>query len=670
MKRQIKPKTKNLKQVAFVRFMLIVAVFVLWIGGISVRLVHLQVTQHAWLKEQAVNNRQDVKHTRMLRGTIFDRNERALAMSLRVKTLYADPSEISDVETTAETLARVLKLNASQIAAQINEGKNAKKRYVAIARKLEEDVVQRINKGLDLSEQKKADLPNFAGLHWREDQKRSYPYQSLAAQVVGFNDAADDGKAGIEQSQDEILHGKVIKKLQERDRLGRVYDETESERDAPSDVVLTIDTAFQYMVEQALEKGVRSSAAKSGIAIVMNPKTGEILALANYPTFDPNTISESVEEHIGNKAIQGVYSPGSVFKIVTYGSALDKNLFLPDDMIDSGNGTIEVAKHIFKDSHGVGRVSYSQAMAHSSNVCAIKTGLSVGREDFFGMVKKMGFGSKTGIELPAETQGIVRPVEKWNGDSLASMSIGYEIGVTALQMASAFATIANDGVRAQPHIIKETRRAGEQPNSVTKREQTQVVAAATARNLKTMLRQVVLTGTGRRAQLNGYTAAGKTGTAWKFNAQSKTIDSSKYVSSFIGMAPADNPEIVVAVIMDEPKAGARDGGMVSAPVFREIAQQILQELRVMPDAPIKQEALVARVTPETPLRAAPEAKKSESKPEIKKGVTPQAPKEKSKDIKKTNERKLPNGSKITARNPRDDGVRFILYLGVATKIET
>ncbi len=666
MKRQTKPIKKNLKQVAFVRFMLIVAVFVLWIGGISVRLVHLQVTQHAWLKEQAVNNRQDVKHSRLLRGTIFDRNERALAMSLRVKTLYADPTEIHDVAATSATLAKVLKMDAGQIAAQINEGKNAKKRYVAIARKLEEDVVQRINKALDLSDKKKADLPNFAGLHWREDQKRSYPYQSMAAQVVGFNDAADEGKAGIEQSQEEILHGRVIKKLQERDRLGRVYDETESERDAPSDVVLTIDTAFQYMVEQALEKGVRSSAAKSGIAIVMNPKTGEILALANYPTFDPNTISEKIEEHIGNKAIQGVYSPGSVFKIVTYGSALEKKLFSPDDMIDSGSGTIEVAKHVFKDSHGVGRVSYSQAMAHSSNVCAIKTGLSVGREDFFGMVKKMGFGSKTGIELPAETQGIVRPVEKWNGDSLASMSIGYEIGVTALQMASAFATIANDGVKAPPHIIKEIRRPGEQPNTVTKREQTQVVSAATARSLKTMLRQVVLTGTGRRAQLNGYTAAGKTGTAWKFNAQSKKVDSSKYISSFIGMAPADNPEIVVAVIMDEPKAGARDGGMVSAPVFREIAQQVLQELRVMPDAPIRQETLVAKVTPETPITARPDAKKTEIKPEMKKGVTAPAPKEKPKDVKKTNERTLPNGSKITAKLRLDGRVRFVSRSEVVT----
>lgn len=672
MKRPRRLEKRDLRQIAFTRFMLIVAVFVLWIFGIGARLVHLQVTQHAWLKEQALSKRLDVRQIRQLRGTILDRNGRALAMSVRVKTLYADPSEISDVETTASTLSKVLKLDAQQIAAQISEGKTAGKRYVPIARKLEEDIVQQINKALDLSDRKKADLPNFTGLHWREDQKRSYPYRSLAAQVVGFNDSADEGKAGVEQSQEEILHGKVVKKLQERDRLGRVYDETESERLMPSDVVLTVDAAFQYMVEQALEKGVEGAAAKSGMAIVMNPKNGEILALANYPTFDPNMIVEASAEHIGNKAIQTVYSPGSVFKLVTYASALEKNLISPDAMIDSGNGTIEVAKHVFKDSHGVGRVSYSQAMAHSSNVCAIKTGLSVGREDFFAMVKKMGFGTKTGVELPAETQGLVRPVEKWYGDSLASMSIGYEIGVTALQMAGAFATIANNGIRARPHIIKEIRANDSTPTAVTQTQQTQIVTEATAKSLRTMLRQVVLTGTGRRAQLNGYSAAGKTGTAWKFNPVTKAVDPSKYISSFIGMAPADDPEIVVAVVMDEPKAGARDGGMVSAPVFREIAQQILQEMKVLPDQPIKQESLTANITPETPQASDQPSGKAQPKPEAtgrSKPTLPSAPKEKNPDGKRKNEKKLPEPGKLTALRSGEANVEGSERVR-KTKIET
>ena len=663
MRHSKKAKKKNLRQVAFTRFMLVVAVFVLWIGGISVRLVNLQITQHAWLKEKAIDNRQDVKQTRMLRGTIFDRNERTLAMSLRVKTLYADPSEIADTGAAAKIIAKALKLDANQVATQLRQGKEGHKRFVAIAKKLDEEFAQKINRALDTPDIKKADLPNFTGLHWRDDQKRSYPYQTMASQVVGFSNAEDDGRAGIEQSQDDILHGAIIKKLQERDRLGRVYDETTFEREKPSDIVLTLDTAIQYITEQALERGVHNAQAKSGMAIVMNPKTGEILALANYPTFDPNTINEAAADNIGNKALQSVYSPGSVFKIVTYGSALEKHLFSPEDQINAGNGSIEVAGHVFSDHH-TGVMSYAEALAHSSNICAIKTGMRVGREDFSAMMQKMGFGSKTGIELPAETQGIVRPMDKWNGDSLASMSIGYEIGVTALQMVSAFATIANNGVRNQPHIIKEIRRSDEQPKIVTQPQQTQVITAETARNLKTMLRQVVLDGTGRRAQLNGYTVAGKTGTAWKFNAKTHSIDSSKYISSFIGMAPADNSEIVVGVVMDEPKVGARDGGMVSAPVFHEIAQQILAEMNVPPDTTVKQETLLAKDIPEAPAKGTTDKKQADSKPEKdpkQKGTQPPAGKD--KPVRKTNEKKFAEPGKLTALLPR----RF--DLGNLTRIE-
>ena len=668
-----------MKQVAFTRFMLVVAFFVLWMGGISVRLVHLQVTQHAWLKEQALDNRQDVKKSRMLRGTIYDRNERALAMSLRVKTLYANPSEIADPESTAKSIAKALSLDPNQIAAQLREGKEANKKYIPIAKKLDEEAVQKINKALDMPEVKKPDLPNFVGLHWDDQQKRSYPNKSLAAQIIGFSNDADDGMAGIEQSQDDILHGAVVRKTQERDRLGRVYDEVITEREKPSDVVLTIDSAFQYMVEEALERGVQAAGAKSGIAIVMSPKTGEILALANHPTFDPNTITQKVFENIGNDAIQANYAPGSVFKLVTYGSALEKKLIDPNGMVDSGNGTIEVANHVFTDSHQIGRVSYSQAMAHSSNVCAIKTAMSVGRTDFAAMMQKMGFGSRTGIELPAESPGVVRRVDKWNGDSLASMAIGYEIDVTALQMTSAFATIANNGVRVKPRIIKEIRRSDDQPKVVTQPEQTQVVTAETSRNLRTMMKQVVLTGTGRRAQLNGYTAAGKTGTAWKFNAKSRSIDSSKYISSFIGMAPADDPEIVVAVIMDEPKAGARDGGTVSAPVFREIAQRLLYELKIPTDAPIKQEQLIAQDIPEAPVignadkkgnsvNKKPEAKATDTntKPVI---TGPTTEKVKPKDQKKTKETKTAEDGKLTAFLMRRFDLWELEWID-KTKIET
>ncbi|MEQ1604599.1 MAG: penicillin-binding protein 2 [Pyrinomonadaceae bacterium] len=642
-----------MKQVAYTRFMLVVAFFVLWIGGISVRLVHLQVTQHAWLRERAEDARTNINQKRMLRGTIYDRNNRALAMSQRVKTLYADPTEMADTNAAAQSIAKVLKLDAAQLATQLQQAKEAKKRFVPIVKDLDAEVSQRLDKAFDSADARKPDLPKFNGLHWQDDQKRSYPLQSIAAHVIGFSNDKDEGVAGIERSQDEVLHGALIKSLQERDRLGRVYDEEVAEREAPSDVYLTIDYALQYMVEQSLEKGVHEADAKSGIAVVMNPKTGEILALANYPTFDPNTITSKTSAHLANNAVQSAYSLGSVFKLVTYSSGLEKKLFNPNDMISAGNGTIEVADHIFTDSHGVGTVSYSQALAHSSNICAIKTALSVGKEDFAAMVQKMGFGSKTGIELPAETAGRVRPRDKWNGDSLASMAIGYEIDVTPLQMTSAFATIANNGIRVQPRIIKEIKPAGGEAKQLPQAPQTQVVTPETSRNLRTMLKQVVLTGTGKRAQLNGYTAAGKTGTAWKYNAKSKSIDSSKYMSTFIGMAPADDPEIVVAVIMDEPKNGARDGGMVSAPVFREIAQQLLHELKVPTDAPIKQERLVAEEDiPELPVKdtvakKTPEARSGAGVPK----KTDQTPseREKPKDVKKSKDKKTPENSRLTAK---------------------
>ncbi|MBX7054742.1 MAG: penicillin-binding protein 2 [Pyrinomonadaceae bacterium] len=647
--RSPRKKKVNPRQVAFTRFMFIVAVFAVWMLGISARLVHLQVTQHDWLREKAVDQRQDVKKSKLLRGTIYDRDNRPLAMSIRVRSLYADPTEIKDIDATAKVLARSLKLDAGQVSKALNEGKAAKKRFVPILKKLDEEAVQKINKTLVADNIQKADMPRFEGLHYSEDQTRSYPYGPMAAQVIGFSNQDDTGMAGIEQSQDDILHGAVIKKLQERDRLGRIYDETVFERERPGDISLTIAASYQFKADQALENGVKAANAKSGMAVVLSVKTGEILAMSNYPSFDPNSIKDAVPTSFTNHAIQSVYSPGSVMKLVTYSSGLEKNLFKPDDQIDAGNGTIEVANHKFTDSHHVGTVSYSQALAHSSNVCAIKTGLRVGKDDFYTMLQNMGFGTRTGVELPAETAGILRSPDKWNGDSLASMSIGYEIGVTALQMASAFATIANDGVKIQPRLIKEIRKPDQTPVASNNSPGVRVVSVETARNLRTMLRQVVLTGTGRRARLNGYTSAGKTGTAWKFDPVAKRVDPSKYISSFIGMAPADNPEIVIAVVIDEPKNGARDGGQVAAPVFKNIAEQLLPEMNVTPDGAEIKETQVAQEIPEiAPSKNSDTETTANRQGGKTTAVTPPKAAEPKKpvEVKKGSDKKQGNGKKI------------------------
>jgi membrane peptidoglycan carboxypeptidase len=280
----------------------------------------------------------------------------------------------------------------------------------------------------------------------------------------------------------------------------------------------------------------------------------------------------------------------------------------------------------------------------SSNVAAIKTGLRVGRENFYRYARKFGVGQPIGIELPAEARGQFRSPETWYGDSLASMSIGYEVGVTALQIASAYSTIANDGIKVKPHIIKEIRNSDGTIFSVIEPEKSTIVNPSTARGLRKMLREVVLKGTAKRAQLNGYTSAGKTGTAWKFNAKTKRVDAGKYMSSFIGMAPADNPSVVIAVVMDEPAGGGRDGGQVSAPVFREIAEAILPELNVAPDNGIKQEVLTAREIPaevENEPTSAPidDAEKAESHKEIKKTTKSENLRAIDKEIKTSQETK-------------------------------
>jgi len=599
MRKRSTRKTKsNPAQTIVTRFAFVVAFFVLWIGGIGVRLVHLQVSQHDELLGRALGQRRDTVKEKQLRGTIFDRSDRALAMSIRVKTLYADPAEIEDIGAASREVAKALQVKASEISEKLNAARKAGRRYVVLASKLEDDAVQRVNESLDDKSLRKSDAPRFAGLHWTDEQKRSYPNNTLAAHVLGFSNSEDVGGAGIEQSQEENLRGAVIKTVQDHDRLGRVYGETETEqRQQPKDVQLTLSYSIQYKAEQALEKGVKRAQAKSGAAIVLDPRTGEILAMANYPTFDPNKFREFKPEQFVNHAVHDSYSPGSVFKLITYSAAVNEGTIDPNGSVNCGNGVLKIPGREILDHHCRTQLSYVDAMAVSSNIAAMKTATTLGRDKFHFYMQRFGFGQSTAIELPAETNGILRAPNSWSGDSLASMSIGYEIGVSVLQMATAFATIANDGTKVQPHLIKEIRQADGSVISSPEFRKTQVVTADTARALKKMLRQVVLTGTGKRAQLNGYTSAGKTGTAWKYDAKLKKINSNKYISSFIGFAPLESNGVVIAVVLDEPQVGARDGGQVAAPIFQEIAEQILPELNIVPDANIRPGVYTAEEIP-------------------------------------------------------------------------
>ncbi len=573
-KRKPVKKKQNSVQTAFTRFMFIVAFFTVWIGVIGVRLVHLQVTQHSDLREKAVNQRRDEFKDRALRGTIFDRSERALAISLKAKSLFVDPTEIADIDVQpiAYRVAHTLNLKPNEVFGELRKAKDNNRRFVWLARKLDEESVNKINN------------LNLDVLHWKEEQTRSYPHGVLASHIIGFSNSEEVGQAGIELSQEKYLHGETVEVHQDKDRLGRVFDREETEgRKPPKDVVLTIDYGIQYKTEQALARGVANANAKSGTAVVLNPKNGEILAMATVPTFDPNKYGEVLPDNLKNRAIQDYYTPGSTFKLVTYSSAIEAGLIKPEGTIDVSKGFIKVADREIADSHKSGVISYAEAFAVSSNVAAVTTGLRVGKQNFFETATKFGFGQTTGIELPAETGGILHPIQNWNPDSLASMSLGYEIGITTLQNASAFATIANGGIRIKPHIIKEIREADGNILPQNSPESVQVITPETATAMRKMLQKVVLAGTGVRAQLNGYTVIGKTGTAWKYDEKLKRINQEKYVSSFAGIAPMENSAVVIVVVLDEPKGEFRDGGHVAAPIFREIAEQILPELGVEAD---------------------------------------------------------------------------------------
>jgi cell division protein FtsI (penicillin-binding protein 3) len=351
-------------------------------------------------------------------------------------------------------------------------------------------------------------------------------------------------------------------------------------------VVLTIDQSVQFHAERALQSAVQRSRAKSGTAIVLDPRSGEILALANAPSFDPNYVAASSAEARSNWALQNIYEPGSTFKIVAFSAALDRKLTKPEDRIDCQMGAITVAGRVVHDHHPFGSLTIAEALAKSSNVGAIKLGIRVGDESMYDYITRYGFGSRTGIELPGETAGILRKVDRWQPSSIGSIAIGQEIGVTPVQMAAAFGAVANDGIRIAPHIIREVRNAAGMVVYKSQPEQRQVVNAETAVALRGMLEGVTLRGTAKQAQLDGYSAAGKTGTAQKIDPRTRSYSASKFVASFVGFAPVNNPQVVIIVVIDEP-AGAYHGGDVAAPVFREIAEQVLPGLNIMPDIETK-----------------------------------------------------------------------------------
>ncbi|HVQ37011.1 MAG TPA: penicillin-binding protein, partial [Pyrinomonadaceae bacterium] len=404
-----------------------------------------------------------------------------------------------------------------------------------------------------------------------------------------------NGLGGIEQVYNEKIVGEPGKLFIEKDRRGMAYESSEVPGRAGQTIVLTLDQTIQHHAESALAAAVSQSNAKSGTAIVLDPHTGEILALANVPTFDPNNVGSALPATRSNWALESIYEPGSTFKVVAFSAALEKGLAKPTDLIDCQMGSITVAKRVIRDHHPFGSLTLADALAKSSNVAAIKLGIRVGDQTMHDYITRFGFGSRTGIELPGETVGILRPVSRWQPSSIGSVAIGQEVGVTPLQMAAAFGALANDGVRVAPHVIREIRNSAGATVFRSNPEHRKVISKETATALRGMLEGVTLNGTAKKAQLDGYSAAGKTGTAQKIDPDTKAYSATKHIASFVGFAPVNNPAVVIIVVIDEP-AGAYHGGDVAAPVFRAIAEQVLPELDVMPDTDFEDPPpLLARV---------------------------------------------------------------------------
>ena len=573
---------------------LFVAAFIgFWMLVVCARLVYLQFSQYNTLANRARQQQQNEIETGPQRGDLLDRQERQLARSVQTVSLFIDPNglDVPTLDRNAQQIALSLGLKLADLSREFRNAHDDKKRFVWIARRLDADKADKVV------------ALKLPGVQTQLEPKRYYPNGSLAAHVLGYVGLDGKGLGGVEQYYNAKISGEPGQLFIEKDASGKAYEGYEIAAKPGQTVILTIDQTIQYQAEQALQAAVSQAHAKSGSAIVLDPRSGEILALANAPTFDPNRVSDAKPETRSNWALQNIYEPGSTFKVVAFSAALENKLARVDERIDCQMGAITVAGRLVHDHKPFGTLTLPEALAKSSNVAAIKLGIRVGDQTMYDYIRRFGFGSKTGIELPGETNGILRRVERWQPSSIGSIAIGQEVGVTPVQMVAAFGALANDGMRIAPHLIREVRDAGGNVVYRAQPEQRRVLSAETAIALRGMLEGVTLNGTAKKAQLDGYSAAGKTGTAQKIDPKTKAYSSTKFVGSFVGFAPVSNPQVVIIVVIDEP-AGAYHGGDVAAPVFREIAEQVLPTLGIEPDIETKSAPdLIAQQVNENPERA-------------------------------------------------------------------
>ncbi len=550
------------------RLIIVVVLLGAWAGLITARLYQLQVTEHDRYRGIAERQQRDDLTIDPPRGTIYDARGRELAVSVIVDSAFVDPSQVSDPEALVRRLGEVPEIDSGAAAAAL--GRSG--RFAWVGRKLDPGVSTALRE-LDV-----------ADLHFLQESRRCYPMGRLAGQVLGFVGLDPHGLEGLEARFEPQLAGDAGERTVLRDALRgtvRVPGMSFSEAKPGLDLHLTIDASIQYIVERELRAAIERHQAASGSVVILDPRTGAVLAMASAPDFDPNAFNQAGKERWRNRVVTDAYEPGSTFKVITAAAALEANLVDPSDVFDCENGGISVKGKWINDHKSFGELTVREVMANSSNVGAIKLGLMAGDRALYDQIVKFGLGQPTGIDLPGESSGIVRPLERWGKRDGAYISFGQGISVTSLQLAGVFAAIANGGYLYQPYVVTGVGRDGEVEPLVERPVLLgRPVDPATALTLERMLEAVVEEGTGKAAAVPGYRVAGKTGTAQIAVAGGYAPNS--FIASFAGFVPARDPALVGVVRIDEPR-GAYHGGDVAAPIFGAIAEQVLVYLGVPPD---------------------------------------------------------------------------------------
>jgi cell division protein FtsI (penicillin-binding protein 3) len=495
-------------------------------------------------------------------------------MNMEVPSVFGVPTALENPARTARHLSPVLRVSTRELERKLRQDRG----FVWLARKLDPEQGRRLEQ-----------MP-MDGIGVVMEGRRFYPKGPLLSHVLGFAGIDGQGLEGIERRYEAHLHGEKRVTVLQRDALGRTVFPKGRAEQGPTpghSLVLTIDEVIQYIAEKELEEAVTRAHAKSGTMIVLDPHTGALLALAISPRFDPNTVAAIGPDRWRNRALTDAYEPGSTMKAILAAAALEERVMKPNTMIFGENGRMTVANTVIHDHEKMGWVTFAQVIHKSSNIGAAKTGMALGEERLYRYLQAFGFGQRTEIDLPGEAGGLLRDPRHWGRRSVASISMGQEIGVTPIQMVSAVGAIANGGVLMKPYVVSEIRDAdGRVLKQILPQVKRRVVSPETARALTAILEGVVTDGTGGKAAIPGFRVAGKTGTAQKIDPRTGAYSATQFVGSFIGFAPADHPRLAMIVVIDEPHGDAW-GGTIAAPVFGRVGEQVLHYLGVSPDEPVK-----------------------------------------------------------------------------------